>query len=300
MALTPDDLRRLVDVLDAATADRGFDLRPTLVRIEETADDPDGFELGLLDLDGESVSYALLGTTATPNCSVLGSITGAWVAPEATFDGDASDRGRFSVLPSSHPDSVRARCFTLMARDGTLVGNVRLADGRVIDEAPPAGLAVDALRRAFGLPTPPATFPIGELLTSMWLSGIINEAAAARPRGRGLTMAAVARIHPALVLLEAGGRRVSAATLVEAAVALERVLSWADVRRMAQGGWFPTQVDQELAGWMDDGILARWLISSFPPVAELAEEACRVLRPPVAAAVRDALREMGGIRSSVA
>ena len=58
-----------------------------------------------------------------------------------TFDEPDALRGRFAVRPSSHPDSVRGRCFQLLGRDGTSAGRITIADGRT-----PAPKRVSAAR----------------------------------------------------------------------------------------------------------------------------------------------------------
>src|SRR5207249_4437963 len=123
----------------------------------------------------------------------------------------------------------RARCFMVMARCGAGAGRIETADGRVIEEPAPMGLTPDALRRAFGLPTPAASFPTAELLTSIWLNDVIGAAYEARGCGRSLTKAAVLRLHPAVVMLERVGQRVGPTRFVEAAVALSRALTWEEV-----------------------------------------------------------------------
>ena len=284
-----EQLRRLVATLDAVTAHEGFNLRPALLRVEEPAGDPDGFLLGWLDLEGGSVSDALLGLVAPESWTAIGTVTGGWVGPAETFDEPDALRGRFAVRPSSHPDSVRARCFQLMGRDGTSAGRITIADGRTIDDVPELGLAVDAMRRAFALPTPPAAFAPAELMTSIWLGHVADAAAS--------SLRQIVRLHPGSIMLEALGERLAVGDFVEAASALGRVLTWTDVRRHARQGCYQG-VDRELAAWMDEGMLARWLMSAYPPMDVLVRSACQGLRPAVAGELRAMLAELGVARAA--
>ncbi len=284
-------LDQLLTVIDTSSAEERFNVRPHLVYVEfgPTTDD---VSIGIKHTDGDSVTTAMLGFTAPEEWWALGHVTGGWAAPPETWDDDEVERGRFPVRPSSHPDSVRVRISVLMSRTGMVASRFATADGRSSDESPPLGAAVDVLRRAFRLPTPPPTIPTSELLTSLWLSNVLARAERAGHEGRSLTWATVARTHPALELLRAGGHRARADDLTESAAALARVFTWTEVRRhVIDRGWFSHAVSADLGRWMDEGMLSRWLLSSFPPLERLAADACRILPPAVAARLRTTLNQ---------
>src|SRR5262249_47637703 len=84
------DLRTVAQFVDATFAERRFDPFSTLVRI--TSVDGEGFDLGLLDLEGHNVTDALLGMAAPDDCWAIGVVTGAWAAPVGSH-----------LRPSAHP-----------------------------------------------------------------------------------------------------------------------------------------------------------------------------------------------------
>jgi hypothetical protein len=236
----------------------------------------------------------LIGHVAPDLCVVLATLGGGWVAPASTAGDEEFKRGRFAVRPSSHPDAVRVRSIVAVDRSGLSAGVTKLATGAVIDEPPTTGLVLDGLRRAFGLPTPAVEVPTTELLTSLWLTGIVDAGPLALQRGRRLTWAAIARLHPALQLLAATGPRPRADALVGAARALGRVLTWEEIRRQcAERNWLDSWFPEGAAAWMDAGMLGRWLLSQIPPVPVLAAEAVRYAGPDAARRLHEALGELG-------
>ncbi|MGH9184914.1 MAG: hypothetical protein ACRD0U_03690 [Acidimicrobiales bacterium] len=72
------DLETVVTQLDRVTSPLGFDLRPHLLFVEGDPGDTGSWEFGFVDVDGESVSLALLGFTAPATRGAIGSLTGGW------------------------------------------------------------------------------------------------------------------------------------------------------------------------------------------------------------------------------
>jgi hypothetical protein len=277
-------LDRLVDLLDDATVDEAFVLQPRLVQLRTAPGCPEEVELAVKTLDGNSVTTALMGFVAPPECIALAAVTGAWAAPATDADFDETDRGRFpSTRPSAHPDAVRARSILVVSRSGGIAGRIHCADGRILDhdeDGGPLGFTIDGLRRAFALPTAPPAIPTTELLTTLWLVDIADAGQRARTRGRRLTWPAAAKLHLAFRILRAAGDQPHHERLVPAARALGRVLTWSEVRRQAtRRGWLSGIVTADLASWMDEGMLARWLLAAFNPLPELLADARAVLRP---------------------
>ena len=137
----------------------------------------------------------------------------------------------------------------------------------MVDSPPSEGRLLDCLRRCFGLPTPPP--PVGpiRLQVIVWLVAVLDHAAGARRR---LSWSEVARLHPLARVLasDLGGRGSDFGTgLVRMAGS---AWSWEDIRIQAQQpGFLDDIVDPSLAGWMDDGMFARWVLSDLPSADEL-------------------------------
>jgi hypothetical protein len=121
------------------------------------------------------------------------------------------------------------------------------------------------------LPTsPPPTSPAG-LQLIVWLVAALERAEGS---GRPLSWSEVSRLHPVARLLaselQAPASRISGIT-----DALTRMgaaaYSWEDIRLQAssQEGFLDDIIDPHLAGWMDDGMFARWVLSDLPCVDEL-------------------------------
>src|SRR5262249_32065651 len=105
---------------------------------------------------------------------------------------------------------------------------------------------------------------------------------------------AVARQHPALQLLRGAGARPRADVLVPAARALGNVLTWTDVHHQcAERGWLNDRFPPRSAAWMDEGMLAPWLLGSSPALAESAAGARTVVVPAAERAMLAALAELG-------
>jgi hypothetical protein len=283
----PDERARLdaiVDVLDAAGDNDGFGFKSMLVHVIDLHDDEGTFNLAFHDLCGWKATDALLGFTAPPEWWVLGSVSGGWAAPAD----DAIDR------PSAHPEAVRARTIVLVARSGAVATRTTTADGQRIEEVP-TGPGIDVLHRALGLSTPPPEHTVSELLTGLWLESIVRTGHDAGREGRRLTWPQVARLHPALWLLAHGGHRARPDELVACATALTNVLDWTEVRRQcSEHAWLAGLVEPEDAAWMDEGMLARWLVlAHLAPVSVAVRRAHKVLRHDVATHLDAALRALG-------
>jgi hypothetical protein len=283
----PDERARLdaiLDVLDRAGDNDGFGFTSMLVHVTDLHDLEGSFNLAFHDLGGWKATDALLGFSAPDDWAVLGSVSGGWAAPAD----DAADR------PSAHPEAVRARTIALVARSGMVATRTTTADGRRIDERP-VGPGMDVLHRALGLATPAPEQTVDELLTGLWLEAIARTGHDAQREGRRLTWPQVARLHPALWLLAQGGHRAKPDDLVRCANALTNVLDWTEVRRQcAERAWLAGLVEPADAAWMDEGMLARWLVlAHLAPVGVAVRRAHNVLRREVAARLDDALHELG-------
>lgn len=287
-------MHRLVNAADelwGVVAKEGFDPRGELVAFSAVADPDKKGAITFVELE-KHPSELLLGFTAWEEWWAVGLLTTGWAAPMET---EPTNPYAAHERPSAHPDAVRMRMLVMVDRDGTTVSKVECTDGRTIDE-PGEGYLLDLLRRTVGVPTPPATNSTSELLTAMWLMSIQGAAADERgDHGRRLSWNRVARLHPALDLLaKSGERRMSQpAQLVPAARAMHNVMTWTRVREQCiEHSWLAPLIRPDVARWMDEGLLSRYLLTEIPPLADLTREARRLLRADVAARLDAALDEL--------
>lgn len=266
-------LDRFVPPVDAALARLGADPPPQLVTIIGALESPEAADVSLLSLEGTSPTQFLFGLLAPVEACAVGLAAGGWTLPRS-------------------PDRCRARTLVLADRDGNLAGYARVADGPVIDEPATEGLAVDALRRTLGLPTPPPTVPLSELLACEWLDKVVE---VSRQSSRRLSWRRAAALHPAVRLLASEGASHDELPLVEVGRAVGNVGDWSSLRTLAMAGRWPCRcyVPPLVAAWMDDGIFARWCRSVHPPLAELVTLASQHLSPSGMRRLRGALRAWG-------
>lgn len=162
----PDLFERLLTLVDAAAAARGWHGPHLLIKVEE-ADDPEAFELGLKELpDGSHPVEELWGFVAPPTWLAVGVVSFGWAAPVD------------HVRPSLHPERSRVRVTILATREGRLLSTATFDDGRAIDE-PGDGQIGDVLRRCIGAETPPPP-PIEELANVLWLREVVAVSATKR------------------------------------------------------------------------------------------------------------------------
>ena len=151
----------------------------------------------------------------------------------------------------------------------------------VISE-PPEGMVADACRRALGLPTaaPPAS--TADLWMLCWLDRLID-AASSGPPSRLRDWPSVASLHPA-----AGPSPLprDPAALARATRLLAATWPWSRLRAHPEAVDVPgAEAQPDLAGWMDDGMWARWLLSAFPARDDLLASVHDLLPADVADAV---------------
>ncbi len=263
------DWGRLASLLLEAAGDsvaaRG---RPTWVQV---LDPPDGDQDGGFSLAFSEAPEGFMGWVAADDCRAVGMIGTGRLRP---VTGSTSD------LATAHIHGVRMVC--LVARDGAVAWKMAGADGSppggpMLDTPPSEGRLLDCLRRCFGLPTPPPPVSPIRLQVIVWLVAVLDHAAGARRR---LSWSEVARLHPLARVLasELGGLGSEfRAGLVRVAGA---AWSWEDIRMQAQQpGFLDDIVDPTLAGWMDEGMFARWVLSDLPSADELFAAVRPLLSP---------------------
>jgi hypothetical protein len=268
----------LLEAAGDEVAERGC---PIWVRVLDPPDDDqeDGFALAMSDEpDG------LLGWVATPDCRAVGLIAS----------------GRLRGLPGAPAGAVdprhdRLRLACLVTRHGEVAWKVDLPDGMgsglTQDDAPSEGRMLDSLRRCFGLPTPPPPVGPGRLQAVAWLVSILEQGASSRRR---LTWSDVSRLHPVALALGTDLRGSDAGLLPGLLRMAGSAWSWEDFRQHAErDGSLADVIDPRLAGWMDEGMFARWILSDLPSPDELLASVRPYLAPSAARRLTHAVHASG-------
>jgi hypothetical protein len=291
-SLTADWLWRTVEAADAAFAatdpEASAILRVTLADSEDTDRTARSYDLGCRPLGDDHPLDVLLGFVAPDD----------WLALGVASTGQARSLQADPATPGDAGQATPVRVTMLLGRSGTAVTLLR-RDGRVarIGE-PPQGLVADACRRAIGLPTAPVPQSTCELWMLWWLDRLVMTAFEPGMPGLLTGWAQVAALHPAAWLPIRG--RTSSETCAEAtqeghslhgfrvgpepdvlaaaAIALSEAWPWTRLRDDPDAPEIPgARLHAELAAWMDDGMYARWLLSSFPSWRDLLDAARAVL-----------------------
>ncbi len=250
----------------------------------------------------------MMGFVAPPSCAAITVVGYGWGrhvdndelrAMGATVgDGGASDVG-----PGPPPAQAvlapgerrRCRVVCLMTRAGDMAGYLRAGPTVLVDEPPTIGRIPDFLRRCFRLPTPPPAESTDGVLARIWLANI---------RGAGertpspLDWSEVIRLHPAMQVAEEGGVTIPQNQFSMALRVAAAAWDWTSLTDQARSpGWLADFLPAQARGWMDEGILSRWLLSGMTPVEELLKQAIPHLAPPAAKRLRSTLRGLGAVTS---
>jgi hypothetical protein len=224
---------------------------PLLVEISDL-DAADGricIELTSLEA-GDPVEH-LLGVEARPHVDVIGIAAG----------------GRSLRLDLDVEAASAGRVIHLLDRAGTSITRMLHDEGRPLVVGPSGeiqqGRIADVCRRAFGLATAPPPGDCVSLVIDLWLGRVIA-AAADRPH---LTWDEVVGLHPV------ARTPCTPAQLAERTVDIGQRIRWSTVRQGYIDGEIDGYggVDASIAEWMDDGMLARWLLGTAPPWSSLLE-----------------------------
>lgn len=251
---TPD-LRSLVDAVDEALWSRG-EADAALLRLGDSG------ELAMRPLDGDHPLDVLLGFVAPPEWAALG----------------VAARGTGHALDGDRPPE-RVHVTMLIARSGTSAGVLRRGDRATHLGDPPDGLVADACRRALGLATAPPPATTAGWWTRRWLDRLVQASAERGPGAAVLGWVDAVALHPATFVPAPGEPAPEPAAVAAATLGLADAWGWGRLRaRPEVAGLTP-----DVAGWMDDGMLARWLLSALPPPDDLLD-ACWGLLPEAVAA----------------
>lgn len=235
---------------------------------------------------------ALIGYVAPPSCLAL-AIVGKGRAhryepPEPATprpsreqdreqDREQPDPGENPIDVPPEGMAVTATC--LMDRTGRMAGHTRFADGNEIPSPPETGRLVDALRRAFALPTVRPQQSAGELVSRFWLANVL---AVAEDSPTPLNWKRVRELHPSAAVLKDIGVSLTGPTLDRAREISGSAWTWSRLRYQAiEGDWLPEIIDSKLAAWMDDGMFSRWVLEGTLPTQELLRLAEQHVSPTV-------------------
>jgi hypothetical protein len=207
----------------------------------------------------------LVGWVATSDCQAVGVIATGRLRPM---------EGAPPGLVDPMRNQIRMAC--LVTRHGEVVWKMCLPDGTTTDEPPAEGRMLDCLRRCFELPTPPPPVGPARLQIIAWLAAILEQAKTAR---RPLSWSEVSRLHPVARVLGSDLGSPSSELMPGLMRMAGSAWSWEALRLQAQHeSGLEDIVDPELAGWMDEGMFARWVLSDLPSPDELLA----ALRPQLA------------------
>lgn len=253
-------LERLLDGIDDALADE-CDHPAMLVGV---VIDAAGVEVALAALEaGEHPVDALIGFSAPDEWAAVGVVA----VGTATAIGDGAPVA-----------SRRVRVLHLVDRTGSEASLLYdLEESTALRcPSPVDGHIADLCRRMLGLPTTPPPPSVLPWWTTVWLDRILAESLAdpAEP----WTWHRLALLHPAV---DPNVAPLDPEGLAEEAVAKAASVSWGTVRQQ--------MASDELAGWMDDGMFARWVLSQHLAPRQLAAELTSALDAGAAVAVLDTL-----------
>jgi hypothetical protein len=258
-------LHLLADHLAEALA--AGELSPCLVHVG--VGDADGFDLGVLPLEGRHPTELLLGWTAPPEWHAVGMATSGWA---------------YHVAERSSPDRRRHRVHvvSLLSRTGEHAHRTTADDpalAPLLGAELPVGEQVDLLRRVLTLPTDPPPVDASAYWSIQWLSELVS---AGQPP---TTAEAALDVHPAMRLLRHGVRGADA-DAEDVLAAFHRVLTWSRLRALAADDRFevPDLLPAD-AAWLDDGAFARFVLNRCPPLHVLRARLAAHLPDDVAVAV---------------
>lgn len=226
----------------------------------------------------------LVGFVAPPLCQALASVGYG----TARYLGDDTPPEPAIVGPG---EGRRVRAVCLMTRCGALAGYLRDGPVVLIDEPPSVGRVLDCMRRAFGLPTPPPEEPTDVLLARFWLIAVADQGRAA---GRRLTWREVALLHPVVGVATAAGLLVPPSQFERILRLGAEVWDWNYLLSEAsEPGWIADVLPKGAAGWVDEGMLSRFMSDAIPSADVLLATALAVVEPAAGKRIRSVLARLG-------
>jgi hypothetical protein len=305
-ATTALPLERLVDEIDRR---HDSTLHATVLRVTERP-----LQVGRLLLgDGSHPLDLLLGLTAPPGWAGIGlrcqgHAYDLAVDPRASSDQPPPDLRAPSgpPAPDERVEPIAVVVTVLLDRTGHGAGLLRRGAATTRLDGPPEGVVGDACRRALGLPTGPPPPSTTDLWLRIWLDRLVEAVVFADDGGRFTSWAAVAALHPAAPGQATSPRANTRSTRQPPLVDDPYLLADATLQMAALWPWSRLRLDPELvdtaqpplpghlAGWMDDGMFARWVLSDLVALDVLASTVEALLPPAIAAAVAETVTTAGG------
>ncbi len=153
------------------------------------------------------------------------------------------------------------------------------------------GRVPDIMRRCFGLPTPgPEESTDGILFARLWLGNVLD---AGEQAAAPLTWSTVFRLHPAVQAAAEGGLTIAPDEVVRALRIAGEIWSWSCLTEMAaEPGWLSDLLPEGAGGWMDEGILSRWLLASMSGIEALLTHVGPLITPAAARRLRRTLNRL--------
>ena len=257
--------------------------------------------------------HSMMGFVAPPECHALASVGFGWgrnmtddevhllggpggTGGTGSSGGQAVEEPRPLLAPG---ERRRVRVVCLVTRTGDMAGYLRAGSTVLIDTPPTAGRIPDSLRRCCRLPTEPPPELTDGFLARLWLS---NVRGAGQRAIQPLDWPEVVGLHPAMQALATGGLAYpDCGPLVPALRTAASIWTWTYlVDQAALPGWLAGFLPPGAGGWMDEGILSRWLLSSVSGLDELLTQVAPLVAPGVAKRLRRTLRELRVLSSSPA
>lgn len=252
-SLRDGTIAELVDLIGTALAGTGDN---TAFGIKGRGTD---VEVLFRDLPGDPTE-ALLGFVAPRDWSAIGMcVTASSVplAPDGTVPGGRQDQSRVLLVVDRH-----GRHITRIHAGGELQSEPGEATGPL----------VDLCHRVLEMPTPVPAQSTMYLWAVLWLDRIVADFA---PAGAAPNWRQITHLCPGF---EVGrgvfGPRPTADQIATLGRALTAGYDWEALRELqASGHGFLPEPDPDLAGWMDEGMFARWVLALLPDLEDLVEAA---------------------------
>jgi hypothetical protein len=225
----------------------------------------------------------MVGFVAPTNCHAIAAVGYGWTRPLE----DVSPGG---VAVFAQGERKRCRVVCLVTRTGDLAGYLRSGSAVLIDEPPTVGRVPDLMRRCFGLPTPGPEETTDGVWARLWLGNVLD---AGERAAAPLTWPAVAQLHPAVQAAAEGGLIIKPDELVRALRISGEIWSWSSLtEQAAETGWLCEILPPGAGGWMDEGILSRWLLAAMTGIEDLLTHVAPLISPAAARRLRRTLNRL--------
>ena len=216
-----------------------------------------------------------------------------FVAPERWTVFGLRTTGTAHRLEGPGREPRRVASTFLVDRRGREASVLRFDDEVVEGPGRATGTIPDVCRRVLGLATDPPPPTTEVLWSTMWVDRILERwAQPDRRRDLLSSFAQLAILHPAVHLPSPPDVLAVADPVSLARVARQHALAttWSGLRTAEEPLPLPHgALAPSIAGWMDDGLFARWVLGAYPPLTTAAFEVKELLGPPLGQQLIEAL-----------